>query len=72
MNPMNQQNVLHIVRQFEEILVDGDTEYPDAMAAALYVAAVSANNMGMTEKVFLANCKVLFDHDKKEQMKEMQ
>ena len=69
---MNQQNVLHIVRQFEEVLIDGDTEYPDAMAAAMYVAAVCANNMGMEEKVFLLNCKTIFEHDKKEQLKEMQ
>jgi hypothetical protein len=72
MKPINQQNVLNLVHQIEAILVDGEAEYSDAMAATIYVAAVAANNMGMTEKVFLANCKILFEHDKKEQLKEMQ
>jgi hypothetical protein len=72
MTQMNQKNVLDIVRQIETILVEDDASYPDALAAALYVASVSANNMGMTEKVFLSNCKIIFDHDKKEQMKELQ
>jgi hypothetical protein len=72
MKLMNQQNVLNLVRQIEVILVESEAEYPDALAAALYVAAVSANNMGMDEKVYLANCKTIFEHDKKEQLKEMQ
>jgi predicted peroxiredoxin len=72
MKQMNQQNVLNIVHQMEALLVDGEADYPDAMAAALYVAAVSANNMGMDERVFLLNCKTIFDHDKKEQLKELQ
>jgi predicted peroxiredoxin len=72
MKQMNQQNVLNLVHQIESVLVENDAEYPDAMAAALYVAAVSANNMGMDEKVFLLNCKTIFEHDKKEQLKELQ
>jgi hypothetical protein len=69
---MNQSNVLKYVRQFEQILIEEDAEFQDALAAGLYVAAVSANNIGMTKKVFLKNCETLFDHDKKEQMKELQ
>jgi hypothetical protein len=72
MKQMNQQNVLNLVRQIEALLVENDAEYPDAFAAALYVGAVSANNMGMDEKVYLLNCKTIFDHDKKEQLKELQ
>lgn len=69
---MNQTNVLNYVHQFEQILVEDNAEFPDALAAGLYVAAVSANNIGMTKKVFLKNCEILFDNDKKEQMKELQ
>jgi len=72
MKQMNQQNVLNLVRQIESLLVENDAEYPDAFAAAVYVAAVAANNMGMDEKVYLLNCKTIFDHDKQEQLKEMQ
>jgi hypothetical protein len=69
---MNQKNVLNYVHQFEQILVDDNAQFQDALAAGLYVAAVSANNMGMTRTVFLKNCEILFDSDKKEQMKELQ
>jgi hypothetical protein len=69
---MNQPNVLNIVRKFEGILIDEEIDYPDAFAAALYVAAVSANQMGMSRDIFLTNCGILYDHDKSEQLKEMQ
>ena len=72
MKEINQQNVLNLVRQIEALLIEGDAEYSDAFAATVYVAAVAANNMGMDEKVFLSNCKILYDHDKQEQLKEMQ
>jgi hypothetical protein len=69
---MNQANVLDIVRKFEGILIEEEVAYPDAFAAALYVATVSANQMGMSRDIFLTNCGTLYDHDKREQLKEMQ
>lgn len=69
---MNQTNVLDIVRKFESILIEEEIAYPDAFAAALYVATVSANQMGMSKDIFLTNCGILYDHDKREQLKEMQ
>jgi hypothetical protein len=72
MKPINQENVLDLVRKIEAVLINENAEYSDAFAATVYVAAVAANNMGMDEKVFLANCKILYEHDKKEQLKEMQ
>ena len=72
MPKMNQETVLHLVREVEKVLVEEEAEYVNSFAAALYVACVSANNMGMSKQVFLANCETLFDHDKKEQMKELQ
>ena len=55
---MNQSNVLSYVHQFEQILVEDNAQFQDALAAGLYVAAVSANNMGMTKTVFLKNCEI--------------
>ena len=69
---MNQDNILYIVRKIEAVLVDEETIYPDSFAAALYVATVSANQMGMTKDTFLDNCGSMFDFDKREQLKEMQ
>lgn len=69
---MNQEIVLHLVREIEQIMVTEDAEYVNAFASALYVACVAANQMGMGKKNFLLNCETLFDHDKKEQMKELQ
>ena len=70
--PMDQKKVLDLVRQLEAVLIDSESEYVDAFGASLYVAAVSANQMGMTKETFLKNCETIFDHDKVEQMKEMQ
>lgn len=69
---MNQTNVLDIVRRIETLLTEDETSYADAFAAALYVAAVSANQMGMAKETFLTNCGIIYDSDKREQMKEMQ
>jgi hypothetical protein len=69
---MNQANVLDIVRKFERILIEEEVSYPDAFAAALYIATVSANQMGMPKDVFLKNCGSLLDSDKLAQLKEMQ
>jgi hypothetical protein len=53
-------------------MIEEQAEYVNAFAASLYVACVSANNLGMAKETFLANCETLFDSDKKEQMKELQ
>jgi hypothetical protein len=69
---MNQANVLDVVRRIESLLIEDEVSYPDAFASAIYVAAVSANQMGMSKETFLTNCGIIYDHDKREQMKEMQ
>ena len=72
MTQMNQQNVLNLVRCIEQLLIEIESEYVDALAASLYIASVCANNMGMTKETFLKNCETLFEHDKREQLKELQ
>jgi hypothetical protein len=69
---MDQKKMLDLVRQIEKVLIDSESEYVDAFGASLYVTAVSANEMGMTKEIFLKNCETMFDHDKSEQMKELQ
>ena len=69
---MNQSNVLYIVNKFEEVLIADEMDYPEAFAAALYVATVSANQLGMSKDMFLRNCETMYNHDKREQLKEMQ
>jgi len=69
---MNQEIVLYLVREIEKIMVEENAEYVNAFASALYVACVAANQMGMGKENFLLNCETLFDHDKREQMKELQ
>jgi hypothetical protein len=72
MPKMNQATVLDLVREIEKVMVEEQAEYVNSFAAALYVACVSANSIGMTKETFLVNCETLFDSDKKEQMKELQ
>jgi hypothetical protein len=69
---MNQQIVLETVNRFEKILIEDGIDYTDAFAAALYVATISANEMGMSKETFLINCGTLFDHDTVEKAKGMQ
>jgi hypothetical protein len=69
---MNQSNVLYIVNKFEEVLIADEMDYPEAFAAALYIATVSANQLGMSKDMFLRNCETMYNHDKREQLKEMQ
>jgi hypothetical protein len=69
---MNQEIVLRLVRDIEALMVEENAEYINAFAAALYVACVAANQMGMGKTNFLIHCETLFDSDKKEQMKELQ
>jgi len=72
MPKMNQETVLDLVREIEKLMIEEQAEYVNAFAASLYVACVSANNLGMAKETFLVNCETLFDSDKKEQMKELQ
>lgn len=69
---MNQQIILRLVNEIENVMVEENAEYINAFAAALYVACVAANQIGMDKKYFLLNCETLFDSDKKEQMKGLQ
>jgi hypothetical protein len=42
------------------------------MVATLALAVISANNMHMSEEMFLENCRLVFAQDKIEKLKEMQ
>jgi hypothetical protein len=72
MMALNKNNAFHLITQIERLLVEEEAEYPDVLAATLFVAVVSANNIGMTKKMFMDSCETLFDNDKEEQMKGLQ
>lgn len=69
---MDKNNAFYLINQMEKMLVEENAEYPDVMAASLFIAVVSANNMGMDKEMFMNSCESLFDSDKKEQFKELQ
>jgi hypothetical protein len=66
------ERIIDIVRNIELIFKDMDAVYTETFPAALYIAVVSANEMGMTRKDFLKHCEKLFDNDKKEHLRALQ
>jgi hypothetical protein len=72
MKKMDKNQTFYLINQIEKLLVDETAEYPDALGATLFIAVVSANNLGMTKEMFMNSCETLFDSDKEEQMKGLQ
>jgi hypothetical protein len=64
--------IIDIVRNIEIIFKDMDAVYTETFPAALYIAVVSANEMGMDRKAFIKHCEKLFDSDKKEHLRALQ
>lgn len=64
--------IIDIVRNLELVFKDMDAVYTETFPAALYIAVVSANEMGMNRKDFLKHCEKLFDSDKKEHLRALQ
>lgn len=72
MKKIDKDNAFYLINQIEKLLVNETAEYPDVMGATLFIAVVCANNLGMTKKMFMDSCEILFDTDKEEQMKGLQ
>ena len=68
----DQDRVIDIVRDMEKIFDRMSAVYHETFCAALYVAVVSANEMGMDKQSFLDHCEKLFDNDKGILAKELQ
>ena len=58
------ERVIDIVREIELIFNKTNAVYHETFPAALYLAVVSANEMGMDKESFLKHCETLFDTDK--------
>lgn len=72
MMPPDHDRVIDIVRGMESIFHEMNAIYQETFPAALYVAVVSANEMGMDRASFLKHCETLFDNDKDIHLKGLQ
>jgi hypothetical protein len=61
-----------LTNKIETIIIDAKPTYAEVMVATLALAVISANNMHMSEEMFLENCRLVFAQDKIEKLKEMQ
>ena len=68
----NEKSTMELMNKLEGLIIEAQPTYAEVMVACLALATISANNMHMSEEVFLANCQLVFAQDKIEKMKEMQ
>ena len=61
-----------LTNKIETVIIEAEPTYAEVMVACLALAVISANNMHMSEEMFLTNCQLVFNQDKIEQLKEMQ
>jgi len=61
-----------LTNKIETIIIDAKPTYAEVMVATLALAVISANNMHMSEEMFLTNCQLVFAQDKIEKLKELQ
>jgi hypothetical protein len=61
-----------LTNKIESLIIDVKPTYAEVMVSCLALAVVSANNMHMSEEMFLDNCRLVFAQDKIEKLKELQ
>ena len=61
-----------LTNKIESVIIEAQPTYAEVMVSCLALAVISANNMHMSEEMFLTNCQLVFNQDKIEQLKEMQ
>ena len=66
------QKAYDLMQKLETVIIEAQPTYSEVMVATLALAVISANNMHMSEEMFLTNCQLVFNQDKIEQLKEMQ
>ena len=66
------EKALELMNKLETVIIEAQPTYSEVMVATLALATISANNMHMSEEMFLTNCQVVFASDKIEKLKEMQ
>ena len=72
--PLDYDNKLayELTKKLESVIIEEKPTYAEVMVSCLALAVISANNMHMSEEMFLENCRLVFAQDKIEKMKEMQ
>ena len=66
------QKAYELMQKLETVIIEAQPTYSEVMVSTLALAVISANNMHMSEEMFLTNCQVVFASDKIEKLKEMQ
>jgi len=61
-----------LTHKIETVIIEAQPTYAEVMVSCLALAVIAANNMHMSEEMFLTNCQVVFAQDKIEKLKEMQ
>ena len=61
-----------LTNKIETVIIDMKPTYAEVLVSCLALAVISANNMHMSEEMFLDNCRLVFAQDKIEKLKEMQ
>ena len=61
-----------LTNKIEAVIIEVEPTYAEVMVSCLTIAVICANNMHMSEEMFLTNCQVVFASDKIEKLKEMQ
>ena len=66
------QKAYELMQKLETVIIEAQPTYSEVMVSTLALAVISANNMHMSEEMFLTNCQLVFAQDKIEKLKEMQ
>jgi hypothetical protein len=61
-----------LTNKIESVIIEAKPTYAEVMVSCLSLAVISANNMHMSEEMFLNNARIVFAQDKLERLKEMQ
>jgi hypothetical protein len=61
-----------LTNKIESLIIEVKPTYAEVMVSCLALAVIAANNMHMSEEMFLTNCQLVFAQDKIEKLKELQ
>ena len=52
-----------LTNKIESVIIEAQPTYAEVMVSCLALAVISANNMHMSEEMFLTNCQAVFAQD---------
>jgi hypothetical protein len=62
----------NLIRDIEQLFVDQDVSVQEAFQASVILAAITANNLHMSEEDFLRSCSTIYKSDNEVKRMEMQ